>query len=121
MRSAFIDKLIKRMDRLEPGEVQSIVLELLREKGLLEKVFEALQEGVILLDPEGQVTYVNRAACQFFGMKKDAVIGQRLAQGVRGLDWDGMMTPGTVISRDRDGDNGGRRVMAEDGCRQRRQ
>jgi PAS domain S-box-containing protein len=100
MRSAFIDKLIKRMDRLEPGEVQSIVLELLREKGLLEKVFEALQEGVILLDPEGQVTYVNRAACQFFGMEKDAVIGQRLAQGVRGLDWDGMMTPGTVISRD---------------------
>jgi PAS domain S-box-containing protein len=100
MRSAFIDKLIKRMDRLEPGEVQGIVLELLREKGLLEKVFEALQEGVILLDAEGQVTYVNRAACQFFGMEKEAVIGQRLAQGVRGLDWDGVMDPGTVISRD---------------------
>ena len=35
MRSAFIDKLIKRMDRLEPGEVQGIVMELLREKKLL--------------------------------------------------------------------------------------
>ena len=100
MRSAFIDKLIKRMDRLEPGEVQGIVLELLREKGLLEKVFEALQEGVILLGQEGQVTYVNQAACQFFGMQKEAVIGQQLAQGVRGLNWDELRQPGTVVSRD---------------------
>lgn len=101
MRSAFIDKLIKRMDRLEPGEVQGVVLELLREKGFLEKVFDALQEGVILLDNEGKVTYVNQAASRFFGLKSDQVIGQRLAQGaVRGLDWNEMLKPGTVVSRD---------------------
>ncbi|MGV3658663.1 MAG: two-component system sensor histidine kinase NtrB [Prosthecobacter sp.] len=101
MRSSFIDKLIKRMDRLEPGEVQGVVLELLREKGFLEKVFDALQEGVILLDTEGKVTYVNQAASRFFGLKSDQVIGQRLAQGaVRGLDWNEMLKPGTVVSRD---------------------
>lgn len=100
MRSAFIDKLIKRMDRLEPGEVQGVVLELLREKGLLEKVFEALQEGVILLDNEGKVTYVNRAACQFFGIKEEQAIGQRLGQGLRDLDWGELLKPGTVVSRD---------------------
>lgn len=101
MRSSFIDKLIKRMDRLEPGEVQGVVLELLREKGFLEKVFDALQEGVILLDTEGKVTYVNQAASKFFGLKSDQVLGQRLAQGaVRGLDWNEMMKPGTVVSRD---------------------
>ncbi len=99
MRSAFIDKLIKRMDRLEPGEVQGVVLELLREKGFLEKVFEALQEGVILLDTEGQVTYVNRAANQFFGLQEGQVLGQRL-QAIRGLDWGEMLKPGTVVSRD---------------------
>ena len=55
MRSAFIDKLIKRMDRLEPGEVQGIVLELVREKKFQEKVFEALQEGVILLEESTRV------------------------------------------------------------------
>lgn len=101
MRSSFIDKLIKRMDRLEPGEVQGVVLELLREKGFLEKVFDALQEGVILLDTEGKVTYVNQAASTFFGLKSDQVIGQRLAQGaVRGLDWNELLKPGTVVSRD---------------------
>lgn len=100
MRSAFIDKLIKRMDRLEPGEVQGVVLELLREKGLLEKVFEALQEGVILLDTDGKVTYVNRAACQFFGIKGEQAIGQKLGQGLRDLDWSELLKPGTVVTRD---------------------
>lgn len=100
MRSAFIDKLIKRMDRLEPGEVQGIVLELLREKGFLEKVFDALREGVILLDIEGKVSYVNQAACEFFGLQREQVVGQRMAQGVRGLDWNDLLKPGTVVSRD---------------------
>lgn len=100
MRSAFIDKLLKRMDRLEPGEVQSVVLELLKEKGFLEKVFQTLQEGVILLDPEGSVTYVNQAACTFFGLSAEQVIGQKLTQGMRGLDWNELLKPGTVVSRD---------------------
>jgi len=100
MRSAFIDKLLKRMDRLEPGEVQSVVLELMQEKGFLEKVFQTLQEGVILLDPQGAVTYVNQAACQFFGLQAEQVIGQKLTQGMRGLDWNELLIPGTVVSRD---------------------
>lgn len=100
MRSAFIDKLLKRMDRLEPGEVQSVVLELMKEKGFLEKVFQTLQEGVILLDPEGAVTYVNQAACTFFGLQAEQVIGQKLQQGMRGLDWNELLKPGAVVSRD---------------------
>ena len=100
MRTAFIDKLIKRMDRLEPGELQHVMLDLLREKGFLEKVFQALQEGVILLDPHGQVTYVNRAACHFFGLHAEQVLGKQLAQGVRGLDWSELLKAGTVVSRD---------------------
>jgi PAS domain S-box-containing protein len=100
MRSAFIDKLLKRMDRLEPSEIQSVVLELIKEKGFLEKTFQALQEGVILLDPEGTVTYVNSAACQLFGFQQEQVIGQKLTQGMRGLDWSELLKPGTVVSRD---------------------
>lgn len=100
MRSAFIDKLLKRLDRLEPGEIQAVVLELMKEKGFMEKTFQALQEGVILLDPEGSVTYVNRAACQLFGFAQEQVVGQKLTQGMRGLDWSELLKPGTVVSRD---------------------
>lgn len=56
MKSSFFDKIVKRMDRLEPADVQRYLLRLVQEKGFFEKVFEALQEGVILLDGEGVVT-----------------------------------------------------------------
>ena len=35
--SDFIDRLIERLDRLDPSSVQGYVLKLVREKGLLEK------------------------------------------------------------------------------------
>lgn len=88
------------MDRLEPGEVQGFVLELIKEKGFFEKTFQALQEGVILLDADATVTYVNSAACLLFGFLQEQVIGQKLTQGMRGLDWSELLIPGTVISRD---------------------
>jgi len=75
-------------------------MELIREKGFLEKTFQALQEGVILLDTEGAVTYVNSAACRLFGFQEQQVIGQKLTQGMRGLDWSELLKPGTVVSRD---------------------
>jgi PAS domain S-box-containing protein len=100
MKSGFFDKLIRRVDRLETGEVQHFLAELLQQKGLLEKVFQALQEGVILLDNEGRVTYVNRAACHLFGFDADAVQGKPLGDGMRGLDWKELRKPGTVLSRD---------------------
>lgn len=100
MKSGFFDKLLKRMDRMEPADVQHFVAELLREKGLLEKVFQALQEGVILLDPGGHVTYVNAAACHLFGFEAGQIVGKQLAEGVRGVDWNELRKPGTVVSRD---------------------
>ena len=68
MKSGFLEKLVARLDRVEHGEVQQIVTRLIHEKGFLEKVFEALQEGVIVLDPQGVIGFVNQAACGFFGL-----------------------------------------------------
>jgi PAS domain S-box-containing protein len=100
VKSGFLEKLVTRLDRVEPGEVQQIVTRLIREKGFLEKVFEALREGVIILDPDGVIGFVNRAACQFFGLDPDRAIGAKLAAQVRGLDWNTLGKPGRSISRD---------------------
>ncbi|OYV03869.1 MAG: hypothetical protein CFE26_19870, partial [Verrucomicrobiales bacterium VVV1] len=61
MKPGFLEKLVARLDKVEPGEVQQILARLIREKGFLEQVFEALLEGVILLDPEGPIAFVHRA------------------------------------------------------------
>ena len=66
VKSGFLEKLVSRLDRVVPGDVQQIVTRLIREKGFLEKVFEALHEGVIILDPNGVIGFLNRAACRFF-------------------------------------------------------
>ncbi|MFU8892534.1 MAG: sensor histidine kinase [Luteolibacter sp.] len=100
MKPGFLEKLVTRLDRVEPGEVQQIVTRLIREKGLLEQVFEALQEGVIVLDPNGLIDFVNRAACQFFGLDGEKATGQPLSSQVRGLDWKTIGRPGRTVSRD---------------------
>jgi len=100
MKSSFFDKLVKRMDHLDPADMQHYLQRLVQEKGFFEKVFEALQEGVILLDQEGTVTYVNRAACVLFGLEHDKIVGQQLKQGLKGFDWQDLLHSGSAVSRD---------------------
>ncbi len=100
MKSGFFEKLVARLDRVEPGEVQQIVTRLIREKGFLEKVFEALREGVIILDPNGVIGFVNRSACRFFGLDPKKTVGEKLSTQVRGLDWSSLGKPGRTTSRD---------------------
>jgi len=100
MKSGFLDKLIARLDQVEPGEVQRLVMRLVREKGFLESVFEALQEGVLILDPDGQITYVNQAASRIFGIDPVRTIGQNLSQTVRGLNWKKLADAKRIVSRD---------------------
>ena len=57
MKSGFLDKLIARLGKLSPDEVQNALVRLVQEKGFLEKVFDALQEGVIVTDADGMITY----------------------------------------------------------------
>ena len=101
MNSGFIEKLIARLDRLSPRQVQSLVDRLVRERGFLENVFDALQEGVLILDPDGAVTFLNGAACGFFGLQNEDSVGQLLENLVRGLDWKSLAGPGRqTVNRD---------------------
>lgn len=100
MKSGFLQKLVARLDRVEPGEVQHIVERLIQERGFLEKVFESLQEGIIVLDPEGKISFINRAACGFFGIEAEAAEGHDLNSQVRGVDWQSLAKPGHALSRD---------------------
>ena len=100
MKSGFLDKLIARIGKLEPEEVQNALVRLVREKGFLEKVFDSLQEGVIVTDSDGQINYVNRSACGFFGIDAAEAIEKRLDTQIRGLDWTTMIADGQVVSRD---------------------
>ncbi len=100
MKSGFLEKLVARLDRVVPGDVQQIMTRLIRDKGFLEKVFEALHEGVIILDPHGVIGFLNHAACQFFGLDAEQATGVFISSQIRGLDWATLGKPGRTISRD---------------------
>jgi two-component system, sporulation sensor kinase E len=100
MKAGFIDKLIERLGRIGPEEVQNYFLRLAQEKGFLETVFNAIQEGIIVTDFHGRITYLNEAACALFGLKAEESIGKRLDERVRGLDWESLIQSGGPVSRD---------------------
>ena len=100
MKAGFIDKLIGRLGRIEPQEVQNYFLRLAEEKGFLETIFNAIQEGIIVTDSNGRITYLNEAACELFGLQAEESIGKRLDERVRGLDWQSLTHSGGPVSRD---------------------
>jgi two-component system, sporulation sensor kinase E len=100
MKAGFLDKLIERLGRIAPEDVQNYFLRLAQEKGFLETVFNSIQEGIIVTDSNGRITYLNEAACELFGLESEDSIGKRLAEKVRGLDWESLSQSEGPITRD---------------------
>jgi two-component system, sporulation sensor kinase E len=100
MKAGFLEKLIERLGRIGPQEVQNYFLRLAQEKGFLETVFNAIQEGIIVTDSKGRITYLNDAACGLFGLEAVDAIGKRLDERIRGLDWEALTKSGGPVSHD---------------------
>jgi len=100
MKAGFVEKLIGRLGKIGPEEVQNYFLRLAQEKGFLETVFNSIQEGIIVTDSNGRITYLNDAACELFGLEADDSLGKRLDQRVRGLDWESLSKSEVAVSRD---------------------
>src|SRR6266436_6606072 len=100
MKAGFVEKLIGRLGKIGPEDVQNYFLRLAQEKGFLETVFNSIQEGIIVTDAKGRITYVNDAACDLFGFEAEDSIGKRLDERVRGLDWEALSQSSGAVSRD---------------------
>jgi two-component system, sporulation sensor kinase E len=100
MKAGFLEKLIERLGRIGPEDVQNYFLRLAQEKGFLETVFNAIQEGIIVTDAKGRITYLNDAACGLFGLEAGEAIGKRLDERIGGLDWKSLTQSGGPVSHD---------------------
>src|SRR6478752_5144623 len=100
MKAGFVEKLIGRLGKIDASEVQNYFLRLAQEKGFLETVFNAIQEGIIVTDSNGRITYLNEAAGALFGLEAADAIGSRLAERIRGLDWESLTESGGPVSHD---------------------
>lgn len=80
--------MIEHLDHLDSESLQTQIVRLAREKGLLDTIFEAIQEGVIVLDGQAHVSYANRASERLLGFQSDTIQGQSIARYLRDIDWD---------------------------------
>lgn len=87
MKPTFWNKLIERLDKLDPESVQAHFLRLAAERGQLETIFHALREGIVVLDGEGRIVFANRGAGRLLGLDAAAAAGQPVGRYLPGIDW----------------------------------
>ena len=100
MNSGFLDKLIERIGRVRPQDLEPYLTRLADEKGFLETIFNAIHEGVIVTDLQGRVSYLNRGACELLGLDREQSMNRPVGECLRGIAWEQLLGLGKVVSRD---------------------
>lgn len=83
----FYNRLLERLDRLDPASLQAYLLRLVREKGFFENVFNTIREGIIVIDNDLKIRFINNAACVLFGLEQD-VVGKFIGVYFKQMDWE---------------------------------
>ncbi len=86
-KSSFLDKVLGRIGRLDNEGLQTVVQRLARERSFLEMVFNAIEDGVLVVDEEGRILYFNQAVTRFLGLQSD-VEGKPITDYIPELDWE---------------------------------
>ncbi len=91
MASGFFDRLVARIDKLNPESLQAQMLRLAQERGFLETIFQTIQEGVVVIDNEGRLLYANRAAEKLAGFDFARSKGRSILRFLREWDWEHLL------------------------------
>lgn len=101
MKKDTIDKLIGRIDHIKEEDLQRFFVKLAEQQGFFQQVFEAIQEGLILLDSQGKILFVNQAALKLLDKEPGQVTPEDFCIFLgRDCTWDTIQQSQTAVSRD---------------------
>ena len=86
-KSSFLDKVLGRIGRLDPEGFQTVVERLARERSFLETLFNAIEDGVLVVDESGRIVYFNQAVTHLLGLQHQKAEGQHINRFLPQLDW----------------------------------
>ena len=89
-QGGFLDKLVTHMNRLDSESLQAQFLGLVKERGLLETIFQSIQEGVIVVSADGRLFYANHAAEDMFGFEVSRMRGRPITRYIPDVDWESL-------------------------------
>jgi len=87
-KSSFLDKVLGRINRLDPEGLQTVVQRLARERTFLETLFNTIEDGVVVVDEKGRILYFNQAATRLVGLQDPGAEGQPIMRFLPELDWE---------------------------------
>jgi len=86
-KSSFLDKVLGRIGRLDTEGLQTVIRRLARERGFLETLFNAIEDGVLVVDEQGRIIYFNQAVTRLLGLQP-GIEGQHVTRYLSELDWE---------------------------------
>ena len=88
----FFSRVNERFDDFDSGSRQAFLLRLVRDRGFFEAVFNAVEEGILVIDPQLRIRYFNRAASELLALPQD-LENLRVSQLLQGVDWRRILQP----------------------------
>jgi len=90
-KSSFLDKVLGRIGRLDAEGLQTVVQRLARERSFLETLFNTIEDGVLVLDENSRILYLNSAVTKMLGISAVNAEGQPVSRFFPDLDWEGLL------------------------------
>jgi len=87
MPSSFLDKVLGRIARLDAEGLHNVVQRLARERSFLETLFNTIEDGVLVVDENGRILYLNQAVIRLLGLQPN-VEGQPITNYIPELEWE---------------------------------
>jgi two-component system, sporulation sensor kinase E len=87
LRAELLERLIDRLGQMDSQSVQGYILRLAREKGVLDTIFNTIQEGIIVMTADLEMEYINNAANELLGLP-DNIIGEKINRFLKEIDWE---------------------------------
>lgn len=86
----FADRILQRLDKLDNASLQAYLLRLINDRGFLENIFNTIAEGVIVIDNELNIQFVNSAAKPLLGITHEN-LGQKISMFFRQFPWEQLL------------------------------
>jgi PAS domain S-box-containing protein len=92
-KSSFLDRVLGRIGRLDAEGLQTVVQRLARERNFLETLFNAIEDGVVVVDEVGRIIYFNEAVTRLLSWTAAEVEGRPISQFLPELKWESLVAP----------------------------
>ncbi len=93
-KSSFLDRVLGRIGRLDAEGLQTVVQRLARERNFLETLFNAIEDGVLVVDETGRILYFNQAVTRLLNWSTEQVEGRSISEFLPELKWEILSAPG---------------------------